>query len=193
GKLMFTVGEACVEVGRLGEAIRIGGEALAGATTLADAPRRQEKLSAWGRDADQPFLAWARDGYYRSEPGRVVAGYGRARVGTPADCARLLDAMVALCRERQATHVYAELHGQGVAASGAARLAAAKAHALAGELGRALDLIQTVALAYPQAKLESGVHRMLRIAACRPLAEWEATIAERQARGAFRIASLIAR
>jgi tetratricopeptide (TPR) repeat protein len=191
-QLMFTVAECQMAVGRLGEAVQLGGEALAGAK-LPDAADKNETLRAWREDPESLCLSWAREAHFRAEPGRVLEGYGKMRVTAPADGARALAAMVLLGREEAATYAYAELQGTGAAASGSARVAGARAHALGGELGRAVDDIQAVSLACPQAKLETEIHRLLRLCAARPLQEWEAAIQERQALGALRVARLIAR
>jgi tetratricopeptide (TPR) repeat protein len=191
-QLMFTVAECQMAVGRLGDAIQLGGEALANAQ-LPDLGEKQAALTFWREDPDALCQSWAREAHYRGEPGRVLEGYGKMRIATAADAGRLLQALILLGREEVATYAYAELQGAGAAASGGARLAGAKAHALGGELGRALDDVQTVSLAYPQAKLETEIHRLLRLCAARPLAEWEAVIQERQQQGAGRIARLIAR
>src|SRR5262249_14489218 len=144
-------------------------------------------------DPEALCLSWARESHYRGEPGRVLEGYGRMRVAAPADAARLLHALILLGREDVATYAYAELGGAGAGASGGARLAGARAHALGGGHGPALDDIQTVSLGSPQAKRETEIHRLLRLCTARPLAEWEAVVQERQAQGAARIARLIAR
>lgn len=191
-QLMFTVAECQMAVGRLGEAVQLGGEALANAR-LPDARDKQEVVRSWREDPDSLCLSWAREAHYRGEPGRVLEGYGKMRITSPADAARLLQALTLLGREEVATYAYAELGGAGAGAGGSARLAGAKAHALGGDVGRALDDIQTVSLAYPQAKLETEIHRLLRLCAARPLAEWEAVIHERQQQGAMRVARLIAR
>src|SRR5207302_648024 len=74
-----------------------------------------------------------------------------------------------------------------------ARLAAARALVLAGDLDEALDQIQIVQLRRSQSRLEGEINRVLRLAATRSAGEWDKIVERRLERGAFRLARMAAR
>jgi tetratricopeptide (TPR) repeat protein len=126
----------------------------------------------------------------------VIAGLTRGRITDDDDAMMLIEALVAIGRPEQAEVAYwqcAGLDGTGVLADGKARLAAAKALILAGDLDEALEQIQIVQLRRGQSRLEAEINRLLRLAAIRPALEWERVIERRLELGATTLARLAAR
>src|SRR5439155_16496565 len=85
------------------------------------------------------------------------------------------------------------IDGTGILGDGKARLAAARALILTGDLDEALDQIQIVQLRRSQSRLEAEINRLLRLAATRPASEWERVVESRLARGATTLARMAAR
>ena len=189
-----------LDVGRIAEAIELADDALA---KLPDDTASQEafawarkRISHWKTDAGLLARAYAWEGYHRGDPGRAIVGLMRGRMADPDDCAMLLDSLVAVGREGEAAIAYhhcAGIDGAGLLGDGSARLAAARALILDGELDEALDQIQTAQLRRGQSRLEADINRTLRLAACRPAAEWNRVLERRLERGALRLARMAAR
>jgi len=189
-----------LDVGRIAEAIELADDAMAG---LPDDPATQEafawaqkRISHWKTDAGLLARAYAWEGHHRGDPGRVIAGLTRSRITDDEDAMMLLEALVATGRPEQAQLAYwqcAGLDGVGVLGDGKARLAAAKALILAGDLDEALDQIQIVQLRRSQSRLEAEINRLLRLAAIRPAADWERVIERRLELGAPTLARMAAR
>jgi tetratricopeptide (TPR) repeat protein len=189
---------AHLDIGRIDEAIDLADGAL------ATIPPELAPEFAWARTrveqwrTDPAILAnsYAWEGHYAADPGRVVKGFALGRVADEDDVAMQLEALVALGREELA--VVAVTHHQGVdggalLGDGKARLAAAKAHLLAGDAATALEHVQVVQLRRPQARLEADINRVLRLACCRGPGEWDAVIKKRLASGADQLARMAAR
>src|SRR5262249_14011423 len=87
----------------------------------------------------------------------------------------------------------AGLDGVGVLGDGKARLAAAKALILTGDLDEALDQIQIVQLRRGQSRLEAEINRLLRLAAIRPAIAWGRVAGRRPGLGAGRLPQRAAR
>jgi tetratricopeptide (TPR) repeat protein len=192
-KLMLAVADANCDVGRLDDAIRWASEATHG----AQLPEWSARVAMW-REKPQPLArAYARDGHARGEHGRVLDGFSRGGIETGLDAAFLIQSLSALGRDDVAACIHAQVAGTGLlaqhGAGQAARLAGARSLLLIGELSRAYREIQSVQLAFPQSKLESHVNRLGRLAATRPIAEWDQAIRERLDAGAKRLARLLAR
>jgi tetratricopeptide (TPR) repeat protein len=191
---------AHLDIGRIQEAIALADAAVA---RLPDDAQTKEafawaykRLSHWKTDAGLLARAYAWEGYHRGDPGRAVAGLTRGRITDDEDAMMVIDSLVAIGREDQAeiaVHHCAGLDGTGQLGDGKARLAAARALILAGTLDEALDHIQIVQLRRSQSRLESDLHRTLRLAATRPAAEWERVVDRRLERGATTLAKLAAR
>ncbi|HEY4240047.1 MAG TPA: hypothetical protein VGM88_09540 [Kofleriaceae bacterium] len=191
---------AHLDVGRLAEAIELADAAVA---QLPDEPTAREafawaakRVAHWKTDAGLLARAYAWEGHHRGDPGRVIAGLARGRITDDDDAMMLIDALLAVGRPEQAVVAYwhcAGIDGTGVLGDGKARLAAARALILAGELDEALDQIQIAQLRRGQSRLEAEVNRTLRLAATRDAAEWSAVIARRVARGATTLARMAAR
>ncbi|MBS1118523.1 MAG: hypothetical protein H6Q90_751 [Deltaproteobacteria bacterium] len=189
-----------LDVGRLTEAIELADEAMA--RLADDAPTQdafawaKKRIAHWKTDAGLLARAYAWEGYHRGDPGRVLVGLMRSRITDDDDAAMLIDSLVAVGRDEQAEIAYwqcAGLDGTGVLGDGKARLAAAKALILRGNLDEALDQIQTVQLRRSQSRLEAEINRLFRLAAIRPAAEWERVIEHRLERGAVTLAQRAAR
>ncbi len=191
---------AHLDVGRLAEAIELADEAM---TRLPeDAPTQEafawatKRIAHWKADAGLLARAYAWEGFHRGDPGRVIVGMTRGRVTDDDDAAMLIESLVAIGREDQAEIAFwqcAGVDGTGVLGDGKARLAAAKALILRGNLDEALDQIQIVQLRRSQSRLEAEINRLLRLAVIRPAAEWERVIERRLERGAITLACRAAR
>ena len=191
---------AHLDIGRIAEAIELADDAMA---KLPADPANQEafawaqkRITHWKTDAGLLARAYAWEGHHRGDPGRVITGLTRGRITDDDDAAMLIEALVATGRTDQAVTAYwqcAGIDGVGVLGDGKARLAAAKALILAGDLDEALDQIQIVQLRRSQGRLEGDINRLLRLAAIRSATEWDRVIEHRLERGALRLAQMAAR
>ncbi|HEX4421464.1 MAG TPA: hypothetical protein VH165_26295, partial [Kofleriaceae bacterium] len=193
-----------LDVGRLAEAIELGDEVLA---RLPDEPGVREafawahrRIAHWKTDPRLLARAYAWEGYHRGDVGRVLAGLMRGRITDDEDARMLIDALCTVGRADQAeTAVWqcAGLPGVGagttVLGDGKARLAAAKALILTGDLDAALEQIQIVQLRRSQSRLEAEINRLWRLAAIWPAREWQHAIERRRALGATTLAQLATR
>src|ERR1044071_10181404 len=112
------------------------------------------------------------------------------------DAMMLIEALCAVGRNEEAATAYwqcAGIEGPGILGDGKARLAAAKALILAGDLDEAIDQIQIVQLRRGQSRLEAEINRLLRLAAIHPASEWEQVVERRLACGATTLAQMAAR
>ncbi|HEX3478134.1 MAG TPA: hypothetical protein VHT91_24095, partial [Kofleriaceae bacterium] len=135
----------------------------------------------------------AAEGHHRGDVGRVLVGLGRTRIADDEDAMMLIEALCAIGRTDQAVTACWQCAGLDVLGDGKARLAAARALIVAGELDQALDQIQIAQLRRGQSRLEAEINRVLRLAASRPASDWEPVIARRLDRGAAALAQLAAR
>ncbi len=191
---------AHLDVGRIQEAIELADEALVG---VPDEPAAQEafawavkRISHWKTDAGLLARAYAWEGYHRGDVGRTIVGLTRGRITDDDDAQMLIESLVAVGREEQAelaVHHCAGMDAGGLLADGKARLAAANAMILSGDLDGAIDHIQTTQLRRSQSRLEAHINRALRLAAIRPANEWERVIERRIDRGAVTLAKYAAR
>lgn len=191
---------AHLDIGRLAEAIELADDAIA--RLPEDAPTQesfswaQKRIAHWKTDAGLLARAYAWEGHHRGDPGRVIAGLTRGRLTDDDDAMMLIEALIALGRPEQAELAYwqcAGLDGTGVLGDGKARLAAARALILTGDLAEALDQIQIVQLRRGQSRLEAELNRLLRLAAIRPALEWERVVERRLELGAVTLARHAAR
>ena len=180
------------EVGRLDEAIAIARRALDG--TPAGAYRQQRvELDFWENDAAALAAAYARDGLFRREPGRVLEGLARGRPLRGLDVAASIDALLAVGKDDLAVLAWAHHDGTGRAAGPVAWLAGARACLLGDELDEAIRLVQRAQLAPGAVAIDGAMNRVLRLAAAWPTAAWEAVVADRLDAGAITLAGLLAR
>jgi hypothetical protein len=108
----------------------------------------------------------------------------------------LIEALITLGREDEALIAFRHYQGidsVGIVGDGKARLAAAKAMMLAGELFDAMEQIQIVQLRRSQSRFESEINRLLRLACCWSTPEWERVIERRLDQGALHLAMSAAR
>ncbi len=191
---------AHLDVGRIQEAIELADEAMS--RVPDDAPTKEafgwamKRISHWKSDAGLLARAFAWEGHHRGDPGRVIQGLTKGRITDEEDAGMLIEALLATGRFEQASVAYwqcAGLDGTGVLGDGKARLSAAKALILNGELDEALDQIQIVQLRRSQSRLEAEINRVLRFAASRPASEWERVIERRVDKGALQLAQMAAR
>lgn len=189
-----------LDIGRIAEAIELADEVMA--RLPDDAVTRQafawaaRRIAHWKTDPALFARAYAWEGHHRGDVGRVLVGLSRGRLTDDEDAAMLIEALCAIGRADQAVTAYwqcAGLDGGGVLGDGKARLAAARALILAGDLDEALDQIQIVQLRRGQSRLEAEINRVLRLAAIRPASDWEPVIERRLARGAATLAQIAAR
>ncbi len=191
---------AHLDVGRIQEAIELADNALAqlpdDAATKEAFGWATKRISHWKTDAGLLARAYAWEGYHRGDPGRAISGLARGRLADDDDCMMLIDSLIAVGREDQARIAYhhcAGLDGTGLLGDGKARLSAARALVLAGDLDEALDNLQIAQLRRSQSRLEAETNRVLRLCAIRPGGDWERVIERRLERGAHRLARSAAR
>ncbi|HET9625351.1 MAG TPA: hypothetical protein VFP84_28480, partial [Kofleriaceae bacterium] len=194
-----------LDVGRLAEAIELADTVMA---QLPDDRAREafdwaaRRIAHWKADPRLLARAYAWEGHHRGDVGRVVAGLARGRIADDEDAMMLIDALCTLGRAEQAEIAYWQCAGldapsvpagASVLGDGKARLAAAKALLLTGDLDEALDQIQIVQLRRSQSRLEAEINRLWRLAARWPAADWQRVVARRLARGATTLAQMAAR
>jgi tetratricopeptide (TPR) repeat protein len=186
-----------LDVGRLAEAIELADEVIAGLPE--DAATREafgwatRRIAHWKADPGVLARAYAAEGHHRGDVGRVLAGLSRTRLADDEDAMMLIEALGAIGRTDQAVTAYWQCAGLDVLGDGKARLAAARALILTGDLEEAIDQIQIVQLRRGQGRLEAEINRVLRLAAIRPASDWEPVIARRLDRGAVALARMAAR
>jgi tetratricopeptide (TPR) repeat protein len=190
----FYVAVAHLDVGRLDEAIAMGEKAI-GEDDGQRLQWQQKQLKEWRTSPQVLGISYAREGHFRGDPARVVEGFGRGKPDCAGDAAMLIDAHIALGDEKVAAIAFAHMHGaKHTVWHPVGRLAGVRALLAGGEpLAAALEHLQVVVLRETDAKIESEVDRLLRLAAARPLREWESYIAQRRATGALRLAKMAAR
>lgn len=189
-----------LDIGRLDEAIALADAALLklpeDPATLDAFSWAHKRLAHWKKDPWLLARAYATEGFHRGDPGRAVAGFMRGRVVDSEDLAMLIEALIALGREDEALIAfrhYQGIDGENIVGDGKARLAAAKAMMLAGELYDAMEQIQIVQLRRSQSRFESEINRLLRLACCWSAPEWERVIERRLDQGAKHLAMSAAR
>src|SRR5262249_28049369 len=180
------------DVGRLEEAIAIGQRALDLAPSSGYRAERAE-LESWENDPAVLAAAYARDGHFRREPGRVIDGFARGRPLTGHDVAAHIDALVAAGKDDLASLAWAHHDGARRAGTLAAVLAGARASLLGEDLDGAVRLIQRAQLGAGAVPIDGALHRFFRLAAIQPPAAWEAVVAERLDAGARTLARFLAR
>jgi tetratricopeptide (TPR) repeat protein len=189
-----------LDVGRLAEAIELADAVMA---QLPDDPAAREafawaakRIAHWKADPGLFARAYAWEGHHRADVGRVLAGLSRGGITDDEDAMMLIEALCTIGRPDQAVTAYWQASGHGglgVLGDGKARLAAAKALILTGNLDEALDQIQIVQLRRGQSRLEAEINRLWRLAATRPASAWAAVIERRLERGATTLARSAAR
>ena len=185
------------DVGRLDEAIRIADDALADLDDPAAGPESfvwaVERVAGWRTQPGALARAYAREGFHRGDPGRVVAGFARTPVADADDAVALLEALVALGREDLARVGLHHLGGGGRIGDGKDRLLGARLRILGGDLDRAVEDVLVAELRRGQSRLEADVNRTLRLACVRRPDEWDGVVTRLVDRGALRLARLAAR
>jgi tetratricopeptide (TPR) repeat protein len=189
-----------LDIGRLAEAIELADDVMA---QVPGEPATREafawaskRIALWKSDAGLLARSYAWEGHHRAEVGRVLAGLTRGRMTDDDDAMMLIEALCTVSREEEAATAYwqcAGIDGTGILGDGKARLAAAKALILTGDLDEALDQIQIAQLRRSQSRLEAEINRLLRLAATRPASDWERVIESRLERGATTLARMAAR
>jgi tetratricopeptide (TPR) repeat protein len=189
----FYVACAHADMGRLDEAIAIAEKAI-GEDDGQRLQWQQKELKEW-KTPQAAALGYAREGYYRGDPARVPEGFGKGQPDCASDAAILVDGVIALGDERLAPFAVAHMRGAGLMTwHPIGRLAGVRGLLAGGEsLSLALDSLQTAVLRDPDATIEPEVDRLLRLAASRPLTEWEGFVTQRRATGAVRLAKMVAR
>ncbi len=189
-----------LDVGRISEAIELADEAISrlppDPTAREAFAWAQKRIAHWKTDAGLLARAYAWEAHHRGDPGRVIAGFARGRLTDDEDAGMWIEALLATGRYDEAYVAAGHCSGidaNGLLGDGKARLSAAKALLLAGDVDDALDHVQVVQLRRPQSRLDAEINRLWRLAAIRPAAEWERAISHRLERGAAMLAQLAAR
>ncbi|MCC7541570.1 MAG: hypothetical protein IT379_35455, partial [Deltaproteobacteria bacterium] len=191
--LSLVYAEAAFDVGRLDDAIAITEGALETIAEESSFRRQRDELVRWKREPETLAASFARDGHFRADPGRVLEGFSRTRPRFSLDVAMIVRALVTIGHEDVALLACAEHLGGGVATGPHARAARALARMVAGDVAGAMEDATVVALRHPQSKLETEIHRVLRLGATREAGAFERTVGRWTDRGARRIARLMAR
>jgi tetratricopeptide (TPR) repeat protein len=187
-----------LDVGRRDEAIQLADDALADLGDR-DGDRARfawaiDEVARWRSDPEVLARSYAREGFHRGEPGRVLDGLARAGGARDDDDVWMeLDALIAIGREDLARAAFHRHLGARVVGDGKGRLAGACAEILAGDPHAAMEQIQIVQLRRGQGRLEPEINRLLRLAACRSASDWEAVVTRRLDQGAFTLARRAAR
>jgi tetratricopeptide (TPR) repeat protein len=191
----FYVGVVHFDVGRLDEAIAIGAKAI-GEDDGQRLQWQQKQLKSWRTDPEAVGRSYAREGYFRGDASRVVEGFGRGAPDCAGDASKLVEALVSLGDEKLAPIAFAHVHAaKHTVWHPVGRLAAARALLAGGEsLETALEHLHiTVLRDRDSTPLEPEIDRLLRLAAARPVKEWDDYVGSRAAEGALRIAKMAAR
>jgi tetratricopeptide (TPR) repeat protein len=189
----LAVADAWMAVGRHAEAVALREDVLRGHETRW--PRELAKLERWRKDPSELAQAYAYEGHFRGDPGRVVEGLSAVSPhGWYGFQARaLMRAFVSLGKPELARLAWAHLQAQRSTQFGATRLEAARALLLAGDLDRAMREVLLVSLSYPQHGYETTIHRLLRLSAASGKEAWGVLVGKELARGAKTVARLLAR
>ena len=189
-----------LDVGRLAEAIELADKEM---SQVPDDPATRDafawaekRIAHWKADPGLFARAYAWEGHHRGDVGRVLAGLMRGGLTDDEDAMMLIEALCTIGRADQAAVAYWQCAGHGgtgILGDGKARLAAAKALIVTGDLDEALDQIQIVQLRRSQSRLEAEINRLLRLAAIHPASDWEHVIERRLERGATTLARMAAR
>ncbi|MCW5809262.1 MAG: hypothetical protein KIT31_43310, partial [Deltaproteobacteria bacterium] len=187
----LSVADALLHAGRLDEAIALRANRLEGRE--AAWPRHTRILQSWRKEARVVAWSYAREGYFRGDPGRAVEGFGRVEPNDAIDLAIFIDALVALGRAEEVPLVWAHF-GLGRGYGGpVARLAAARGMLAAGEWRRGLEELWRVELCEPGRDEQVAISRIGLLLSCMPIDVAEAALGERVAIGAHALARRMAR
>jgi hypothetical protein len=136
------------------------------------------------------------DAHYRGDPGRSLRSMRQCQWRDEGDATIVINALTALGRDDEAALAFCQFegtHSNSVLGDGRARLAAAKALLMVGELGPALEQMQIVQLRRNASRFEGEINRLLRLAACHPSAAWEQVVVRLFEKGAVTLARNAAR
>jgi tetratricopeptide (TPR) repeat protein len=194
----IVLAELHADVGRLEEAVRIADQTFAGLSGAGSGHESfrgaMDRAERWRRDPETLATGYAREGWFRGEPGRVLAGFARGQPRTGDEVEMVVESLIRVGKEELAPCAFWHLRGSlGAGAGGRARLAGAKALLLAGEVDAALDEIQSHQLIQPQSRAEAEINRLFRLGVAAPVAAWDAAIRRRLDLGARHLARLAAR
>jgi len=189
----LSVADAYMAVGRHAEAVLMRESVLRGNESLW--PNQAEKLDRWRKDPGQLARSYAREGHFRGDPGRVIEGLSAVSPhGTGGfDARALMRAFVAVGKPELACFAWAHLQAQPDTQFPTARLEAARALLVMGDLERATHEMLGVALAHPQRGYETTTNRLLRLSVAVGAEAWATLVSKHLARGARSVARLLAR
>ena len=132
-------------IGRLDEAIAMRDKVLEQVGKAAW-PNQTKLLQEWQSEPERLTRSYAREAFWRGDPGRVLEGYGAIKPITPVDWANLIHALVRVGKEDFGVLAYAQARGAGKGGFWGTRLAGALAYLAKGELAPALDEMYMAAL-----------------------------------------------
>ncbi len=180
-------------VGRNAEACQLRDSALKAVFNQDQWPKMREVLVKWQTDPREIAGAYAREGHFRGDPGRVVDGLGKTAIDRTDHLSMLVESLIALGKHDLALLAFARASRTRPGKTPRAWLAGARAHLANGQIAPALEYLVSFQIRAPQEPVDSEVHRLLRLAAVHPLAQWEAAVSAQFEAGARRIAKLVAR
>ena len=191
--LRLRFANALYNVGRVTEACQVRSRALDAVFNPTQWPKMREVLAKWQNDPQEIAGAYAREGYFRGEPGRVIEGLGKTVHDRSDHIAMLIESLIAVGRHDLALLEFARVSRTRRGKTPLAWLAGARAHLVNNSLAPAAEFLASFQIRAPQEPFDTEVNRLLRVAASYPLAEWEAVVRAKMDLGARRVAALIAR
>ena len=183
--------DTLMRVGRLDEAIEHRTRSLRGVEGTW--PNQTKLLHEWQTDPKLFATLYAREGYLRGDPGRVVEGFSASPPDGAADLAMYVEGLIALGKEDLAAIAFSHHRRTKFTINPIARLAGAKAYALTGRVEDAIEQLQKIGLGFPHLGWDTAVNRVLRLLSGRGPQAWEAVVQTHLQAGAKRLARQIAR
>jgi tetratricopeptide (TPR) repeat protein len=182
---------ALLAAGRFDEAVAARAEELG--ESAESWPQQNQILESWRTSPSVFARAYAREAYFRGDPGRALEGFAAARPETAVDAAAFVASFTALGQDDLATIAFAHVAETPQGRNAATRLAGARAMLARGELSGALEQLHNVSLRSPRRLHDARIVGVLRVASPVPAAAWEAVVRARLDVGALRLARMAAR
>ena len=183
--------DTLMRAGRLDEAIELRARALQGLE--GSWPNQTKLLNEWRTDPALFATLYAREGYLRGDPGRVIEGFSASPPDGASELGMHIEGLIALGKEDLAALAFSHYKRTKFTINPISRLAGAKAYALTGNVEGAIEQLQKLGLGFPHLGWDTAVNRVLRLLSGRGPQAWESVVQTRLQMGANRLAKLIAR